>query len=865
MLRHGRVPSLSSISNFDTSSLASSSGSPRTSPMNSPYVSPGGSPRESLNNQFSKGRSLQPPPSNTQNKSNSSNTFVHKLYNMVVDTQYQHLIAWNYTGSSFIVCNIMEFSRDVLPKHFKHNNFSSFVRQLNMYGFHKVNKSPRGHRTLAENQIWEFSHSKFIKDRPDLLDEIKRKSIESENNTSRFHHQGDINSHMAMMQVSQSEMVQRLMQLQDNFSQVVCELQETRSRQQRQHYVLKNMLDFLSKQGAPLQMPPEFNMNGFEQTNTNERPPSIFITSHDTIVPSQSQYMAQPSPSPPLPPHSSQTSQPPPPQQHQRMPPPALTVQTHNLSSQFNLSPAMSPMDPNSPALSAYHTALNTPVSPSPSPFVPDDDIPSLYSPHSPITPNMFLNEYQQQQQQQQQQNTFYAQMPQSNENLLLMDPSAGRPTKKSTWTCRNSGRGQICEFTNLCLDRYRDPFVISDKEPPRVNVMSADESSDIWFQPAHYTSSSIKTQYINETVFVYGLYSPHHFSHMLYNGLIPLYSTMQDYGASEQSWTMRAGTFDDKHAKLDLLLPIQGDHDIVLKQDYVSLPSSQPICFSRAIVGTGNRCSHPYCENQVPAKHYDLYKQFVFDQPHTQDNACEASRLVYKQQGQYRVGILNRKHSRHVTNMPDLISRLTAMTQEQDDIDFSVVSIDFESDCTLVNTAHVVKDLDILIAPYGNGLGAGLFMKQDAVAIAIMARYWNDGWFKWPMTAIGRRVFNFECNSEACKEYEEELAQHILSAYHLELNKTQMQEFLTTSNPEPLLDKYIPGLSWYPFLQYYKDVSRRLEIDRFIPFLKQIMANKPPSNVSFVESCKTPNVCCDLDCEEPLDRNVFGEKNAWH
>ena len=114
-----------------------------------------------------------------------------------------------------------------------------------------MNKSPRGHRTSAENQIWEFSHSKFVKDRPEWLDDIKRKSIESDNSsTHRSHHHSDINSHMAMMQVSQSEMVQRLMQLQENFSQVVRELAETKSQQQRQQQMLKNLLDFLSKSGV---------------------------------------------------------------------------------------------------------------------------------------------------------------------------------------------------------------------------------------------------------------------------------------------------------------------------------------------------------------------------------------------------------------------------------------------------------------------------------------------------------------------------------------------------------------------------------------------------------------------------------------
>jgi hypothetical protein len=36
------------------------------------------------------------------------------------------------------VPNTQEFGRELLPQFFKHANFTSFVRQLNMYGFSKL-------------------------------------------------------------------------------------------------------------------------------------------------------------------------------------------------------------------------------------------------------------------------------------------------------------------------------------------------------------------------------------------------------------------------------------------------------------------------------------------------------------------------------------------------------------------------------------------------------------------------------------------------------------------------------------------------------------------------------------------------------
>ncbi|XP_063222258.1 heat shock factor protein-like isoform X3 [Bacillus rossius redtenbacheri] len=97
--------------------------------------------------------------------------FIAKLWIMVEDHETDDIISWSNQGRAFTVHDQATLAKELLPKYFKHGNVQSFVRQLNMYNFHKQVSLTSA---LTEESP-TFYHPCFLRDGPGLLVEIRRK------------------------------------------------------------------------------------------------------------------------------------------------------------------------------------------------------------------------------------------------------------------------------------------------------------------------------------------------------------------------------------------------------------------------------------------------------------------------------------------------------------------------------------------------------------------------------------------------------------------------------------------------------------------------------------------------------------------
>lgn len=59
--------------------------------------------------------------------------FLTKTFEMVEDPSTDAIVSWSRARNSFVVWDSHQFSSILLPRYFKHSNFSSFIRQLNTY------------------------------------------------------------------------------------------------------------------------------------------------------------------------------------------------------------------------------------------------------------------------------------------------------------------------------------------------------------------------------------------------------------------------------------------------------------------------------------------------------------------------------------------------------------------------------------------------------------------------------------------------------------------------------------------------------------------------------------------------------------
>ena len=214
---------------------------------------------------------------------------------MLEDPSYSSVVRWGDDGDSFVVLENERFTKSILPKHFKHSNFASFVRQLNKYDFHKVRQNNEEGGTSAYGpNAWEFKHPEFKANSKDTLDNIRRKapaprkasSLSEENIPIQ---QIDLMNQQIVAQAQQIESLsQSNSQLQVNYQMVVQEVLRLQKTVINHDRVMQDVMTFLHSVDAKQRRDSKglFNLPPSEaQNNSNLTPTSQTMPNQDEEQP----------------------------------------------------------------------------------------------------------------------------------------------------------------------------------------------------------------------------------------------------------------------------------------------------------------------------------------------------------------------------------------------------------------------------------------------------------------------------------------------------------------------------------------------------------------------------------------------------
>ncbi|XVF35323.1 hypothetical protein REPUB_Repub18cG0135600 [Reevesia pubescens] len=191
--------------------------------------------------------------------------FLTKTFEMVEDLSTDSVVSWSRARNSLIVWDSHKFSTTVLPKYFKHSNFSSFIRQLNTYGFKKV-----------DPDRWEFANEGFLGGQKHLLKTIRRRRNISQSSQQQgggggacvelgnFGLQEELERLMRDRSVSLAEIVRLRQQQQHSRDQIVAMEDRLQSTERKQQQIMTFLAKALHNPTSIQQFAQKRQMHGVE-------------------------------------------------------------------------------------------------------------------------------------------------------------------------------------------------------------------------------------------------------------------------------------------------------------------------------------------------------------------------------------------------------------------------------------------------------------------------------------------------------------------------------------------------------------------------------------------------------------------------
>ena len=166
--------------------------------------------------------------------------FLLKLYEILEKEEYSKIIHWSKNGSYIVIENIHSLAKKILPIYFNHQNYSSFVRQLNMYNFHKI-------RTDSGKQEQYFINESLNKNKS--LNEIKNfKRKEKNRQKCLFFEDEDSNIKYTILPNKKGESSQNMemnLELEENDEKLIDNFQSLISKGNMNQNIKDKMMIYL--------------------------------------------------------------------------------------------------------------------------------------------------------------------------------------------------------------------------------------------------------------------------------------------------------------------------------------------------------------------------------------------------------------------------------------------------------------------------------------------------------------------------------------------------------------------------------------------------------------------------------------------